>query len=558
MNKKNWAQIFLESLIKNGVDRIYGYPGWAIIPLYDKLTSCTGLEHILVRHEQAASFAAAAQSRSTWKIWVCLVTSWPWAANALTWVYDAFMDSVPLIFITAQVPHSLIWLDVFQEMDTIWATMSYTKHSFLIDDVNKIPKIVNESFKIATTWRPWPVHIDLPKDIQNTLFTSNINISWYNYIKQNYNINQFEIIKIINLLKESKKPILLIWQWIKISQATDELNSFINILWIPTVSTLHAKWIINTNNINYLWMVWMHWFYHANKAIYDSDLIINIWSRFDDRIVWNYETFWKNAKIVHVDIDPSEINKVVKVDVWIISDAKDFLLIILKKDLKYLNIDNWRNQIDILNKKHPFVYKTKHFSVKNALWVINTITKNKLNDYIFLTDVWQHQMWSAQVLKVPNSRSWLTSWWAWIMWFALPSAIGVSFSNKDKTVIVIVWDWWIQMNIQELQVIKEYNLNIKIIIMNNNYLWMVRQLQDLFYEKNYSSTHISSPNFKIIWDAYWIISFIAEDENNFKNIIEEQFITKWPVIIEIKIPENEDNIFPMVPPWKSLDETLVS
>ncbi len=558
--KYTWADIFLESLKANWVKTIFWYPGWANIPFYDKLNSCKNIKHILVRHEQAAAFAAQWQSRTKKWVWVCLVTSWPWAANALTWVFDAYMDSVPMIFISAQVPYSAMGSDVFQEMDTIGATMSFVKHSFLINDANDIPRIINEAFRLINEWRPWPVHIDLPKDVQNQIFEWNTKVTRFeeNKKEKSYDMSEHTISKIIDSLNSSKKPVALIWNWVKLSNAEKLLEKFVDTLWIPTVSTLHAKWVLNETNKNYLWMLGMHWFYHANLATSNADLIINIGSRFDDRIVWTYDSFAKNAKVIHIDVDKAELNKLVKTDIPVCCDARYFLeKIINTNKLKPLNIEEWKKQIDNWNTQKPFIWETEQFSVKNALQNINRNTEWNLGDYIFLTDVWQHQMWAAQIIKVKNTCSWLTSGGSWTMWFALPTAIGVSITNPDKTVVVIAWDWWIQMNIQELQLLKDYNLNIKVIIMNNNFLWMVRQWQDMFYEKNYSSTPISSPNFKALWEAYGLKSYSIDNESDLKKTLETEFKSKKPSVIEVKITKNEENIFPMVAPGTSLENTIV-
>ena len=564
---KIWADILLDSLKANNIDLIFGYPGWANIPFYDKLELRGDIKHILTRNEQWAWFAAQWISRT--KVWLgcCMATSWPWIANMLTPIMDAYMDNIPLICLAGQVPYSFLWNDVFQEMDVIWTTMSFVKHWFLIKNVNDIPSIINEAVRLATTWRPWPVIIDIPKDIQNEKYTW-WKIIWYkksnskekkdNKIKDNKNI-----IEIINLLNNSKKPIFLIWQWVKLSNAEKELNILLKKLKIPSVSTLLAKWVINEWNKNYLWMLWMHGFYEANIAMSEADLIFNIWSRFDDRIVWTYDSFWKKAKIIQVDIDKSEINKLVKVDIWINSDAKIFIKELLKpENLQKINLNkkvlkNWKEYISKLRNKHPFEKETKSFSIKNACNIINKNTKTNLENFSIITDVWQHQMFAAQVLKVANTSSWLTSWWAWTMWFALPTAIGSAIWNPSKTQIIIVWDWWIQMNIQELQVIFEHNLNIKVIIMNNWFLWMVRQWQDLFYDKNYASTPISSPDYIKLSKAYRIKWYRAKSEKKLNKILKKEFTRKQPAIIEVIIKEKEWNIFPMVAPNTSLSETLV-
>lgn len=573
---KIWADIVLDSLKASNIDLIFGYPGWANIPFYDKLELRDDIKHVLVRNEQWAWFAAQWISRTKAWLGCCMATSWPWIANMLTPIMDAYMDNIPLICLAGQVPYSFLWNDVFQEMDVIWSTMSFVKHWFLIKDVNDIPFIINEAVRLATTWRPWPVIIDIPKDVQNAEYTWS-EIIWY---KNSENFESHKLVdfkkeesskikEIINLLNNAKKPIFLIGQWVKLSNAEEELNVLLDNLQIPSVTTLLAKWVINEWNKNYLWMLGMHGFYEANIAMSEADLIFNIWSRFDDRIVWTYESFWKNAKIIQVDIDKSEINKLVKVNIWVNSDAKDFIkefLHFIKKDkntnktkLKLNNkeLDSWKKHILELRDKHPFEKETKIFSIKNACNIINQNTKSNLKNFTIITDVWQHQMYAAQVLKVANTSSWLTSWWAWTMWFALPVAIGSAFWNSDKTHIIIVWDWWVQMNIQELQVIAEHNLDIKVIIMNNWFLWMVRQWQDMFYKKNYASTRITSPDYIDLAKAYRIDWHKASSEQELNNILKKEFNKKWPAIIEVIIKEKEWNIFPMVAPNTSLSETVV-
>jgi len=555
---KIWAEILLDSLAKNWIDLIFGYPGGANMPIYDKLEKFDKIKHILVRNEQGAAFAAQWVSRSSKKLWVALATSGPWATNLITGIMDAYMDSIPSLFITGQVPYSLMWNDVFQEVDIIGATMSFVKHSFLVTDVSTIPKIIEEAIKIATTWRPGPVVVDIPKDIQLAKYVENKNFDLaLHYNRQpKVELKEENVLQAIKMIKKAKKPVLLIWQWVRFAKAEYELQNFVNSLQIPTVSTLLGKWIIREDNQNYLWMLWMHGFYDANLAVENADLIINIGSRFDDRIVWTYDSFAKNAKVIHIDIDKSELNKVVKTDLAIHADAKDFLTTACFEELTSLEIQDWRNEIKSFREAHPFQEKTDTFSTKNALNSINKITEKNLDKYVFITDVWQHQMWSAQILKVANTWSWLTSGWAWTMWFGLPNGVWAAFANPDKQIIVIAWDWWIQMNIQELQVLAEHNINVNVIIMNNNFLWMVRQWQDLFFDKNYASTPITSPDYIKLAEAYSIRWHRAENEEELEKILEKELNKDWPSIIEARKLIDEDNIFPMVAPWMTLKETM--
>ena len=557
---KTGADILLETLAYNWIDRIFGYPGWAIMPLYDKIEKFEQIEHILVRHEQGAAFAAQWVSRSSNKLWVAIATSWPGATNLITGIMDAYMDSIPTLFITGQVAYPLMWNDVFQEVDIIWATMSCIKHSFIIDSVEKIPDIINKAIEISTSWRPWPVLVDFPKDIslmEYTWETSKPSID----VQRNLTIDPAALLDNVikdffQLLYSAKKPILLIGQWVKFSQSSKECQDFVEATWIPCTTTLLAKGVIHEDYSNYLWMLWMHWFYDANLAMHNADLIINIGSRFDDRIVWNYNDFWANAKIIHVDIDSSENSKVVKTDLFIHTDAKNFFNSILGYALESLDIAKWKEEIAWFKKSHPYIISTPHFSTKNALNIINQHTKQNIANYVFSTDVWQHQMWASQILQVASPQHWLSSWWAGTMGFALPAAIWAAFANPEKTIVVIAWDGWIQMNIQELQVLKDHNLNIKVIIMNNRFLWMVRQWQELFFDKNYASTPITSPNFVKLAEAYAIDWFETNTPEALTEIVQTHFSKKWPTLIEITGIADEDNIFPMVAPWKNLWDTM--
>lgn len=557
------ADAILDTLKAHWVTTMFGYPWWAILPFYDVLPFHNDIKHILVRNEQWAAFAAQWWARSTKTLWVCCATSWPWATNLITWIADAYLDSIPILCITWQVPLWMIGKDMFQEVDMTWITLNITKHNYLISDAKDVVNIVSEAIAIAMSGRPWPVHIDVPKDIMASEHPSKfdipkIDLSSRDPMQKAYEPIWIDIIdNVVKLLKSSKKPILLVWQWVKHSWAEKELNEFIEKIWIPTASTLLWKWIVNFDNKNYLWMIWMHWFYHANMAMHHADLILNIWSRFDDRIVWTYKTFWKDAKIIHVDIDKSEINKVIRTDISINSDALQFIWEILSyPNLNKLEINNWNKQIKEWENKHPYEKESKWFAIKDALNLLMEHINLDLDNNIILTDVWQHQMWSALSCEVSNSKNWLSSWWAWTMWFALPTSIWAAIANPEKNIICIAWDWWIQMNIQELQTIIDHNLNIKICILNNNFLWMVRQWQELFYWKNYSQVLISSPDFIKLAHAYWIEWHRIKWKKDFWLIASKIFNKKWPQLIEF-IVEQESNVFPMVPWWNCLWDVLI-
>jgi len=556
---KTGADIMIESLVKNGINTVFWYPWGANMPLYDRLELSKDIRHILVRNEQWAAFAAQWYARTTNKIGVCFATSWPWASNLITGIMDAYMDSIPMLIITGQVPFSVMGSDAFQELDTIGTTMSITKHSFIADDVDKIPAIVDEAIKIAMSGRKGPVLIDFPKDISNNLFKEEkiLEKPLYHSNIEKVSLSKEKAQEALEIIKNAKRPLLLIGQWVKFADAEVEVNKFINTMSLPVVSTLLAKWIVSEDNPNYLGMIGMHGFYHANLAAHNADVIINIGSRFDDRLVGTYESFGKWKKIIHIDIDICQLKKLLPTVLAIHSDAKNFLSQIMSFSLEKLAIDEWRNQIENWKKEKPYEVQTTHFSMKNAMNMINAFTKGKRSDFICTTDVWQHQMWAAQIIKVANAKSWLSSWGAGTMGFSLPNSIGAAIANPDKTIINIVWDGSIQMNIQELQVLKEHNLNVKVIILNNSFLGMVRQWQELFFDKNYASTPITSPNYKLLAEAYGIHGYSVKNNEELENVFKEEFSSYGPAVIEVKIEKDEDNIFPMVPPWYSLWETFV-
>lgn len=560
MNKRTYlvADAIIDTLKAHWIDVIFGYPWWAILPFYDTLTN-KDIKHVLVRNEQWAAFAAQWYARSTWKLGVCLSTSGPWATNLLTWIADAYLDSIPLLCITAQVPLWMIWKDMFQEVDMTWITLNVTKHNYLVEDPSKIVYIVTEAIKIATTWRPWPVHIDVPKDIMASPYPHEFRIPNLDNqrLDEYYPVGLDVLDDIYQKLKVAKRPVLLVWHGVSLAWASYKLNELVVKLWIPTVSTLLAKWILNPSNANYLWMLWMHGFYHANYAMHNADFILNIWSRFDDRIVWTYNSFWNNAYIVHVDVDESELNKVVKVQQAVHADAWVFIdEFLTHPEIGLLDIEPWRRAISKEKSLHPYLNVTKWFTMRDVYSSLMELINISPDKYIIVSDVGQHQMWASLSCEVANAYSWLCSWWLWTMGFSLPAWIWASMANPDKTILVFVGDWSIQMNIQELQTLKDLWANLKVCILNNGYLWMVRQWQELFYEHNYSSVDISSPNFKLLWKAYGIKS--VSIDNNAKVAKALRLIkSSWPALIEFKV-ERDDNVYPMVPWWKTLWQVITS
>jgi len=555
------SDAILDTLKAHGVNTIFGYPGGTVIPFYDVLKDHSEIQHVLVRNEQGAAFAASGFARSTKKIGVCIGTSGPGATNLVTGIADAYLDSVPILCFTGQVPLGVIGKDAFQEVDMTGITLNITKHNYIVYDPSKIVKIVTEAIKVATSGRPGPVHIDLPKDMQSVIHPKKFSIP---DIKLHYDpqmkaykpLKKSLIENIVTDLKKAKKPLLLIGHGVKLSSAETEINKLINFLKIPTVHTLLGKGILPETQKYNLGMLGMHGFYHCNMATFNADFIINIGSRFDDRIVGTYDSFQKGKKIVHVDIDDSELNKLIDTDYPVHSDAKQFINELLQyQKISKLNIKNWWEQIYNWQKEKPYEKETKFFSVRNGLnGIMKEVNKNQ-EQFIIVTDVGQHQMWAALSCTINNSLQWLSSGGAGTMGFSLPNSIGAAFANKNKTIICIVGDGSLQMNIQELQLLKHHNLNIKVCVFNNNYLGMVRQWQDLFYEKNYSGVEISSPDYIKLAEAYGIKGYrITADQDIPKNH-NQIFSSKGPCLIEYCV-EKEDNVLPMVQAGKTLNDTM--
>ncbi|MDA9129293.1 biosynthetic-type acetolactate synthase large subunit [Candidatus Gracilibacteria bacterium] len=553
------ADLVLKILEKYGkVDTVFGYPGGASIPLYNAFAR-SGIRHILARHEQGAAFMAQGYSRSTGKIGVVDATSGPGVANTFTAVADAYKDSIPLLLISGQVPRAMIGKDAFQELETKPVFSGVTKYFTQIQDIAELESEVIKALDIAQSGRPGPVHIDIPKDI--LLVECSLQSEKTCKKIKKPEIQTEQISECLSMIEQAQKPILLIGHGVGIAQAGRELEEFLEKTKLPMVETALAKGIVPITHTQNFGMLGMHGFYEANLAVHHADLIINIGSRFDDRIVGKYQDFGKGAKIIHIDIDPRELGKVVQTDLKILADARDFLAKCNDRKIKASNnLQKWIQEIKSWKHKKPYTIPQDTFGGKQVLEKISLIGKSLQKEVIYGVDVGQHQMWSSQILETNGSENWLFSGGFGTMGFSLPACIGAAVANPDKKVVSISGDGGIQMNIQELCLLLQderntlKNLDIKIVILDNEYLGMVKQWQDLFAENERSQVDVLSPDFGKLADAYGVANYKLEtlsDLNRLDDILSQD----GPALIWCKI-EKEENVFPMVPAGKRLDEMV--
>jgi len=563
---KNGAQILLECLKLEGVKHIFGYPGGAVINIYDSLPDYD-MAHILVRHEQAAVHAADGYARATGNVGVCLVTSGPGATNTVTGIATAYMDSIPLVVFSGQVPTKLIGNDAFQEADIVGMTRPCTKHSYLVKDVKELTRIVKEAFYLANSGRKGPVLVDLPKDVlvakmKDFSYPEQINIMGY---KPTYECHIRQIQKALNEILMSKKPLIYIGGGVILSDASYELREFVEKTGIPVTSTLMGLGAYPSSSGFFLGMLGMHGTYAANMAVTDSDIIIAIGARFDDRVTGKIDEFAPNAKIIHIDIDPTSISKNVVVDIPIVGDAKDALMkfnTLLSDDfsgkLKEFKktLKNWYEKIDEWKIKHKLNYDNKSSSIKPQ-YVIEKIYEITKGDAIIATEVGQNQMWTAQFYPFEYPRTFLTSGGLGTMGYGFPAAIGAQVAFPDKTVVDIAGDGSIQMNIQELATAIQFKLPIKIIILNNNYLGMVRQWQELFFNKNYSETVMEVvPDFVKLAESYGAKGYTGSKKEDVEPILKEALMSDRLVIVDFHV-EREENVYPMVPAGAPISKMLL-
>jgi acetolactate synthase I/II/III large subunit len=557
--KKTGSQIIVECLKKEGVDIIFNYPGGAVLPLFDELQSAP-FRQVLVRHEQAAVHAADGYARATGKVGVVIVTSGPGATNTVTGIATAFMDSIPIVVMTGQVPTLLIGNDAFQEADIIGITRPCTKHNYLVKDIKDLARTLKEAFYVARTGRPGPVLIDLPKDtlINSTEFKYPEKVFIRSY-QPTYEGHLGQIQRAVKLILKSKKPVLYVGGGIISSNASKELTLFAERLGIPVTMTLMGLGSFPGNYPLSLGMLGMHGTYWANMAIMESDLLIAIGSRFDDRVTGKIEAFAPQAKIIHIDIDPTSISKNVRVDLPIVGDCKRILSKIVslleEEDISSFKagLDKWHHQIEKFKAIHNMSYEQKE--IIKPQYIIEKIFELTKGDAIISTEVGQNQMWTAQYFPFLKPRTLLTSGGLGTMGYGLPAAMGAQAAFPNKLVIDISGDGSFQMNSQELATIVQYQMPVKVVILNNGYLGMVRQWQEFFYGKRYASSCLkgTSPDFIKLAEAYGAVGLRANKPEEVVPILKKAFSIPEPVIIDFVV-DPEENVYPMVPAGEALNQ----
>ncbi|MFK2825885.1 acetolactate synthase large subunit [Bacillus sp. B190/17] len=549
------AELFIESLKKEEVEVVFGYPGGAVLPLYDALYR-NPIRHILARHEQAAIHAAEGYARVSGKPGVVIATSGPGATNLVTGITDAMMDSLPLVVFTGQVATGVIGTDAFQEADVIGITMPITKHNYQVRDLQELPRIIREAFHIATTGRPGPVLIDIPKDIATTIsnpkFVTEIDLPGY---QPNTMPNILQIKKLADAIAQAKKPVILAGAGILHGKASEQLLSLVEKTNIPVVNTLLGLGSFPSDHPLFLGMGGMHGTYTANMAMYEADLLINIGARFDDRLTGNLQHFAPTALIAHIDIDPAEIGKNLETHIPIVADAKEALKTLLECDLTTPAADEWRAQLKQNKKEYPLWNSDDEegISPQRLTQTIHEITNGQA---IVTTDVGQHQMWAAQYYGFNDPSRWVTSGGLGTMGFGFPAAIGAQIAYPDDTVVSVVGDAGFQMTLQELGLVAELNLPVKIVVYNNQALGMVRQWQEEFYEERYSQSLLPcQPDFVKLAEAYGIKGYSVSTEEEAEQVLRETLNSREPVLIDCRIKQKE-KVFPMIAPGKGLHEMI--
>ena len=557
----NGARMLLECLHKVGVTDMFGYPGGAVIPIYDEIYSFEKIKHYFARHEQGAVHAADGYARVSGKVGVCLATSGPGATNLVTGIMTAHMDSIPLLAITGQVRSNLLGRDAFQETDIVGITVPITKGNYLVQNIKDIPRIIKEAYFIASTGRPGPVLVDIPNDIQqqeisydefNKLFDKEIQLEGYD---PTYVGHPVQIKRALSLIKKAKKPLIIAGAGVIKSQASKELFELANKMDMPVTTTLLGLGAFPENHDLSLGMLGMHGTVPANYATDEADLVIAAGIRFDDRIAGNPSKFCERAKIIHIDIDPAEIDKNKKADVPIVGDLKNVLSEI-NKELEPQDHKEWTDKVKEWKKEYPLAHRDVGKDKLLPQEVLKAINDILDGDTIVVTDVGQHQMWAAQYMTYKNANSIVTSGGAGTMGFGVPAAIGAQVGARDKKVVLIVGDGGFQMTLEEIMMIRQYNLPVKVVIINNSFLGMVRQWQELFKNRRYSFVDLEcNPDFVKIADAYGIKSERLKTKADLENKLKDLILSDEGVILDC-IVEREENVFPMIPAGKTVSQMI--
>jgi len=559
--KLKGAQILMEVLREEGVDTIFGFPGGAVIDIYDELVK-TDIRHLLVRHEQGAVHAADGYARATGKVGVCLVTSGPGATNTVTGIASAYMDSIPIVVITGQVPTHLIGNDAFQEVDIVGITRPCTKHNYLVKDVNDLGRILKEAFKIARSGRPGPVLVDIPKDVSSATasFKPNMDVELKSY-NPTYKPNKRQLKKVVELIEQAERPLIFAGGGIVLSCAAEALTRLARTARIPVTASLMGLGGFPGSDPLWLGMIGMHGTYRANMSVANCDLMLAIGVRFDDRVTGKIKTFAKHAKIVHIDIDPTSIRKNVPVSIPIVGDCCQSINGIndLLGEASFTDIDArrapWLSQIEEWKSNTPLAYVQE--DIIKPQYVVEKLYELTGGQAIITTEVGQNQMWAAQYYHFDRPGHFITSGGLGVMGFGLPAAIGAQAAFPDKTVVDIAGDGSIQMNIQEMATAVEFCLPVKVVILNNGCLGMVRQWQELFYDKRYACTTMAqTPNFAKLAEAYGALGLRATHPDEVVPVLKEGLASPLPVIMDFAV-EKEECVYPMVPAGASLTEMLL-
>lgn len=552
----NGALMLIESLKKENVEMIFGYPGGAVLPIYDKLYQ-SGLVHILPRHEQGAIHAAEGYARVSGKPGVVIATSGPGATNLVTGLADAMIDSLPLVVFTGQVATSVIGSDAFQEADILGITMPITKHSYQVRHPEDLPRVIKEAFHIATTGRPGPVLIDIPKDVAafegEFRYDHEISLPGYQPVKEP---NYLQIRKLVEAVSSAKKPVILAGAGVLHGKASEDLKNYAEQQQIPVAHTLLGLGGFPADHPLFLGMAGMHGTYTANMALYHCDLLISIGARFDDRVTGNLKHFAKSAKVAHIDIDPAEIGKIIETQIPVVGDSKIVLQELLKQNGKQGQTEEWKQQLSEWQEEYPLWYTDNREEGLKPQKLIEYIHQFTNGEAIVATDVGQHQMWAAQFYPFRKADKWVTSGGLGTMGFGLPAAIGAQLADRNATVVAILGDGGFQMTLQELDVIRQLNLPVKVVILNNECLGMVRQWQEIFYEERYSESKFSAqPDFVKLSEAYGIKGVRISSEEEAEEELKKALSSKEPAVIDVRVAKSE-KVFPMIAPGKGLHEMV--